>query len=74
MTKLKNLKKRLMDDSEFRKEYAPADDEFTRSLLQTYPAYQKWAGIKRSVSDQHKMLLFDHNELVERVDRFERRV
>ena len=29
MTKLKDLKKRLMEDPEFREEYARADDEFT---------------------------------------------
>ena len=29
MTKLKDLKKRLMGDPEFREEYARADDEFT---------------------------------------------
>ena len=28
MTRLKDLKKRLMEDSEFREEYARADDEF----------------------------------------------
>ena len=28
MTKLKDLKKRLMEDPEFREEYARADDEF----------------------------------------------
>lgn len=28
MTKLKNLKKRLMEDPEFREEYARADEEF----------------------------------------------
>ena len=29
MTKLKDLKKRLMEDPEFQEEYARADDEFT---------------------------------------------
>ena len=29
MTKLKDLKNRLMEDPEFREEYARADDEFT---------------------------------------------
>ena len=29
MPKLKNLEKRLMEDPEFREEYARADDEFT---------------------------------------------
>ncbi len=29
MTKLKDLKKRFMEDPEFREEYARADDEFT---------------------------------------------
>ena len=30
MTRLKDLKKQLMENSEFREEYARADDEFTR--------------------------------------------
>ena len=29
MTKLEDLKKKLMEDPEFRAEYAQADDEFT---------------------------------------------